>query len=273
MRINLIKNILKVSAIVGIGATAYLSVKRADRIISVVNELKDTKPDDVKPVVHAVRNTPKILKAAWPVLLTGTGTAVCILAMDRISYKQIAALSATCAYLAKNRNFLAGKIKEVVGEDKIKDLQKAFIEESTKMVYSDIQDTGNGDLLCIDGYIGTKFLSSRKAVEEGIEEFNHLLFPTDFDPAELDVPWEEARKNMIPNYANWNDLYSCWNLKPTVFGDKFGYVTDPSGENIGWENEIEFDLIDVEDFEGTGQPALIIMPREYAEPEKWYMEV
>ena len=267
MRFNK-KSVFKVLAIVGVGATAYLAVKRASKIEEAAEEIKESMPEEKKEKTkHVIKSSPKIIKAAWPVILSGIGTCSCIMIMDHISYKQIAALTATCTYLVKNRDFLANKLKEAVGEERFKEIQAAFAkEQAPKIVYVDAQETGNGNLLCIDGYIGTRFRSSREAVEEGIAEFNHLLFP-EIEPEALEMPWKEDR---IPNYANWNDLYSFWNLRPTNFGDDNGFVT---GED-GWgDGPLDFDLIDVEDFEGTGEPALIIMPREYSKPEKWYLEV
>lgn len=259
------RNIFKIAAIAGVGVTAYLTYRRSSKIKEAVEEVKESMPEE-KKTVHLVKAAPKMIKASWPVILSGSGTVASILIMDRISYKQIAALTASCAYLVKNRDYLANKLKEIAGNEKFKEIQEAFVKENSKIVYVDAQETGNGNLLCVDAYLGTRFLSSREAVEEGIAEFNHLLFP-DASVEALEMPW---KVDEIPNYANWNDLHSFWNLRPTIFGDRFGYV---SGDD-GWgDGPIEFDLIDVEDFEETGKPALIIMPRVGDEPAEWYMEV
>lgn len=200
--------IFKLGAIAGVGVTAYVAVKRASKIEEATKEVKEAMPEDKKEKTrHIVKAVPKMVKASWPVLVSGGATVGCVLVMDHISYKQIAALTASCAYLAKNRDYLAGKIKDMVGEEKLREIQEAFVkEEAPKEPWygCSIEETGAGDLLCLEGYSGRWFRSSEKAVKEAQAMLQKLY--------EDDI------------YICMNDYYGYLNITSTQFGHELGWV-------------------------------------------------
>lgn len=221
MKINLIRNLLRIGAVAGVGATAYFSAKNGSAIcdaFKVVETDYKFKEEPKGRVTHYIRNVPKLIKPLWPTILAGGGTIICMAVSERINYKQIAALTATCVYLTKNRDFLEGKLKEVVGEEKLEEFKKEFIvKEANSVSFPSVEKTGNGDLLCLEGYSGRWFRSSKEACLEAQKKLQDQYSET--------------------GYAGMNDYYTYLKISESQFGSDWGWST---GSDL-YGPEIEFD--------------------------------
>lgn len=91
-----------------------------------------------------------------------------------------------------------------------------------------IEDTGYGDLLCMEGYSGRLFYSSMRAVNDGLRR------------------WSSRFKD--GESVCFNDLYKLWNLAETQFGFQWGYTA--SYDWFPYDNGIRYEckLIYSEDF-------------------------
>ena len=158
---------LSLLGIGGVGLTSYISIRCHEK----AKEKTETKD--------------KILAYA-PAVISGVGTSVCILGSHRANRKEIAALTASCTYLAANRDKIEKKIKEHFGQEKLQEVkQEVGIEMSrerkttqTKKLIprtSSIEWTGNGPLKCFEGYSGRYFYSTLEKVKEAEKKLNNRL--------------------------------------------------------------------------------------------------
>ncbi len=124
--------------------------------------------------------------------------------------------------------------------------------EIAKSFLPTIEITGNGNLLCYEGFFGRWFRSSEVCVREAIAKFVDL--------------YEQG------NYLNYNDLYSLFNIAVTHVGNEYGYSASED-----YKCDLEFDITRIpadENFEGMNEEVLVIEPAgNYCYPFDCYMEV
>lgn len=177
-------------------------------------ELADKYKDD--KVEAAKRVAPLYI----PALLSLTAATGCIVAKDYISKKELLALTASTtaatSYLTANRD----KIKKVLEENpKVKEFKKALLPSKDEFKHQTIEETGNGDLLIIEGYSGRIFRSSREAVEDAEKTVDNLF--------------------LNDKYACLNDFYKALGIELTRFGHQWGWVNEEDyydNQPLDWEN-------------------------------------
>lgn len=128
-------------------------------------------------------------------------TIASIIATKRLNAKELAAVTAACGYLAQKGSAVTMEIidrtNNEVAADVIKDAKIEFTGQT-------IEDTGNGKLLCIEGYSGRLFWSSEEAVRDAVRQFNELY----------------ARDK----YVCLNDFYEILGIETTHFGHQYGWA-------------------------------------------------
>lgn len=108
-------------------------------------------------------------------------TIISDVAVLRIGLKEMAALGATISYLTLNKRKLEERVKDMVGEEKWKEIKNSLREEQVadealgKYGPLDIQETGYGNTLCrfSCSYFNIWFRSDPTEVMRAIEEFQH----------------------------------------------------------------------------------------------------
>ena len=119
-----------------------------------------------------------------------------------------------------------------------------------------VERSGHGNLLCYETFGGRWFRSSREAVEKGIEEYKHL-YSIMCDPGCL----------------SYNDLYRCWDISATEFGEKYGYSATPEYKDCVRLN-FYVTLIPAEKhFHELNEDVLLIELDETCDPYDTYLEV
>ena len=97
-----------------------------------------------------------------------------IIASNHISSTEIAGLAGTTAYLISNRKKLEGKLRETIGNEAVDEVKQGverhFAENAMKR-HQTIEETGTGNLLCIEGYSGRVFRASKEHVDDAIKKF------------------------------------------------------------------------------------------------------
>lgn len=239
--------LLTVGAVVGLGTTVYFVARgqmRADDILAERGKMVDLEDKETK----IVPGKKEVFDLTWqcyiPAAISTGVTLACIIGSQVISRKQIIGLMGTVGALTASRNQLEEAIREKYGDDALKELKKRMTmkqsdpEEKTVFVRVIAEETGNGDLLCYEGYSGRWFRSSREAVEEAEKTYNH-----------------ELKEN---HYSSFNDLYDLFGIEESHFGNEYGYV-DTEHESIVDERGVIFEntLVRAAD-SGKGEDVLYI---------------
>ncbi len=174
-------SILSGIAIVGVIVTAALSTKAGIKARKDIDNELYRREDELNAEPEPLKKK-EIVSLVWknylPTAASATVTIGCIVMARRISTKEIAALTATCGYLVKNRDQWEQKVKELAGP-KFNEIKKDVHHETAKEVYRtiipDVQDTGYGDTLCklTTEYFDIWFRSDPMVVQMGLDEFYH----------------------------------------------------------------------------------------------------
>lgn len=190
-------SILSWIAVGGVGLTGYLSARGAKRAVE-----QESKKQ-------------KALSYA-PAAVIGLGTCACIIGSNRVSAKEIAALTATCGYLAANRDKIEQTVEKKFGKEKLAEVKA---ESKPKYIGQTIEETGLGDELFFEGYSGRWFRSSIEAVSCAEEELSERF-----------VNGESVCLN---------DFYELLGIEKTHFGHQFGW---PASEDwYDFSNGIVFE--------------------------------
>ena len=212
--------ILASAGVVGTIATAILSAKGHYKAMDILEEEKKGLEEGEKLDFKTCAK--KTWKEYAPAVATGTVTIACIIAGNRISAKEIAVLSATAGYLAKNRDQLMTKFNELKSKVLEKAEEKGLIEEIDpieqeidKKYQEDLlkeykrtshpcwEYTGDGTMRVVDLYSGRCFLSSPEAVRKAGTELNKLF---EFGGA-----------------VCLSDWYELLGIRKTTFGNDYGW--------------------------------------------------
>lgn len=216
-------------AVVGVIGVAVMAAKESPKAMEVMKkEPEEPVADNDKLKVSAM----KIASVAWEfkgtIVVSGL-TIACIIGSHKLSMKEIAALTATCGYLATNRDKLETEIRKLPGgEEALKAVKKEVMAERTKDIldeengtkkgdfwrYQSVEQTGNGDLLCYDHFTGRYFRSSEDAVREAICSWND----------EREYGFEERNGDVRYEYDDGysiNDLYSYLDLERSQLNDMY----------------------------------------------------
>lgn len=187
-----------------------------------------------------------------PSALLLTLTVGSIILNHRINKKELLALSATTSYLVANRD----KFKKVADKPEVKKIVGKLYPEKKEFKHQTIEETGNGDLLCIDGYSGRIFRSSEDAVIDAEEK----LISEYLDPE--------------CGYCCLNDWYRFLNIEESQFGWDHGWANVEEeyypNEPIEFSNELVAADAPGNDY---GEPIFCIDIEEYWHPMEGWQEV
>lgn len=224
--LKLIRTALTWLGVAGVGITSWLSVKCSKK----ADEQTDSK---------------KKLMAYAPAIASGVVTSACILGSHHLSGKEIAALSIGCACATQKSQKLEQYIRDKYGDKELKIARTDSGKDIVPWEGPSIEWTGKGNTLCMEGFSGRLFYSSKKAVEEAQEKFN------------------ERRKN--EEYLSLNDLYELYGIAKTHFGYMYGW---PAGGEYG-NDPVRF--VNKDDVDEHGEKIILIDIFDY--PMECWMEV
>jgi hypothetical protein len=198
-------------------------------------------------------------KATWKCYLPTIGAATItigsIVMARRLSVKQIASLTAAAGYLSAKACKYKDKIREIAGGDVLKKVDEEFgLGELAK--HPSFEETGNGDLICFEGYSGRWFKSSEEAVREAMQRV--------------------ADRFGDGEYLAYNDIYDELGIVKTHFGNEFGYA--PGSDFFDFNFYYDVDVIPYEDLTPDTKPGIpegapVLIIDIYTYPMQCWMEV
>ena len=222
-------DILSGLATVGVGVTAWLSGRAAVKI-----------SDNERHNLPA--NKKDRFKQTWkyyiPPVLSGLLTVAGIWGSRKMSAGQLSSMVAATGYLVASRNKIAKKIEDA--NSRFANLERPV----------SVEETGKGDILCLEAFSGRWFRSSEEAVNDAIRDLD-TVYHHDFEQHGF-------------AYAGLNDLYSLLGIQTTYFGEQVGWCNEINGDHIYYVSHYL-------EFEGVGM-VLVIEPSDQTMPEMCYME-
>lgn len=214
---------LSLLGVAGVGATSLVSIKCHEKA-----KTKATKKE-------------KIIAYA-PAIGVGVATSACILGSHYIDAKEIAALTATCGYLASNKQKIEGFIKEKFGSEKLLEAKEKSAMESVKTYDTTpgvcYERTGKGNQRFLFYEQGRYFCSNFKDVLEAGKKFNN-----------------DISNGLIPT---WNDYYDYIGIQKTRVGEEFVVPENYFPNEWNTETPLVFDYIDWTDEHGVDVTLIFI---------------
>lgn len=235
--------------LLGVPATAFLSGRATVKAKTELEVWGDILAEDNKP-----QNTWDEVKLTWkcyiPPVVVGALTMACILVSYKLNRKEIAALSASAAFLAHKGEKLEEKVMEHYGKDALEAMRMEIAEDMYNPV--SVEETGNGDILCLDSFSGRWFRSSIEAVRKAQDEFN-AEYATD-------------------QYLSLNDLYRRYGIQETFFGYQYGW---PAKSSEYYDGPITFEnhILASGEFHDIPEEVIIIEFAYGEYPMECWMEV
>lgn len=152
------------------------------------------------------KSIPKIL----PTLFSGIATAACIITSHSISSRKIAMVTAAYNISEKAVTDLNGKMKEVLGEKKTKEIRNSIIKDDIGQIpKNETIIMGSGDVWCKDKQTGRFFRSNAQKIGIAIAQLS-----------------ADIQTDM---WVSLNDLYDAIDSKELE--------SIPLGDDLGWNVE------------------------------------
>lgn len=196
--------ILTCAGAVGVVATTVMAVKATPKALSLIEDAKQEKGEELSKWEIVKVAGPSYIPAA----ITGLGTIACIFGSNIISKHQQASLMSAYALLDNSYKEYKKKVDEVYGE------------EAGKTIRAEIAK---------DKYAGDKV-----SVDDGKELFYDFYSSRFFESTKEDVLQAEYDTNrvlMVDGAIGLNEYYEFLGLEPR-----------PEYENIGWSAGQMFDM-------------------------------
>ena len=224
----------------GVVGTGYFAAKGRERHLHNKKELSN--PANAKELLK------REIMPYIPATICGVASIGCMWTAHILDARQIAALTATCGYLVAYKDKIEKKIEEKFGEDTLKEIKHEVMVELEhepwgKISIPSAEETGNGDLLVIEGYSGRVFRSSEEAVRAGVREFQSML--------------------VRGEAACLNDLYQCLGIQGTHFGFQYGYPGGDDFKEFFHEEPPRIDIERINDPKDLNEPVLCIDIYDY----------
>lgn len=205
--------LLSIVGAAGVVATAVTAVRATPKALVLIEAEEHVKWMEEEPSTSL---TPmEIVKVAWkpyiPSILIGGATIACVFGANALNQRQQASLASAYALLDRSYKEYKNKVKEALGEEKEKEVQKAIIKERLDDI-EDITQLGLGaeTLMFFEEHHGQIFERTMLEVREAEYQLNRRI-----------TTEGEASLNHFLEYL---DL-------PGVAG----------GDTIGWSQEDAFD--------------------------------
>lgn len=203
--------ILTVTAVAGVGVTAFLTGKATLAAQEKIKEAEKEKGDILK--------TDEMIKATYkcyiPAAIAGTATVGCIIWSNRSSAQQLAMALTAARNIEKQWKENRDAVTNVFGDKGLRKVDEKINEEHAARYFSNVNsiyETGQGTTLCCEGFLtGILFRANREWVRKCVNDFNTRLIDGEI------LSYNDFIQMLIPNI----DV----NVLPNA-GEIFGYNLD-----------------------------------------------
>lgn len=202
--------ILAGMGVAGLWGSMWLTYKAAPKIQSNIDYLTRADQildgvDDAEKKVMKKQMIKDIAKDATPPVLMGIISSAAMIGSTSVSTKRIAAISAAYSATEVALSDYRGKVKDLLGDDKDRRVREGLARDAVESTpVNEVEETGMGNVLCLDRWTGRYFHSSPEAVKRAFNEI--------------------SRQVQLDEYASLNDLYDRLNLRNAQFGDVMGWT-------------------------------------------------
>lgn len=209
--------ILAGMGVAGLWGSMWLTYKAAPRIQTTIDLarahlLVGDLNDDEKKVVKK-ETAIDVAKAAAPPVLMGIISSVAMIGSTSVSTKRIAAISAAYSATEAALSDYRGKVKDLLGDDKDRRVREGLARDAVQNTpVNEVEETGLGNVLCLDRWTGRYFHSSPEAVKRAFNEI--------------------SRQVQLDEYASLNDLYDRLNLRNAQFGETMGWTSHDNWRGV-----------------------------------------
>lgn len=127
-----------------------------------------------------------------------------------------------------------------------------------------IEETGFGDVLCMDFFLGRLFRHDPEMLRDICEKYREQYL-------ESCERLDEDPEHQAYEVTNWNELYEMIPIETSLVGDTFGLTNDQD-----WRIDFQFEYLMVTRgplVEKYGEPVFLFGPKEGCEPFECYREV
>ena len=194
--------ILLVTGIVSVVATAVLAARGATKAADILAKKEEEKGEDLdkKEVVKVYA------ECYGPAIATGVVAIGSMIGAHAINTNRIASLANAYALAEGSYKIYQQKVKETIGEKKEGDIKDEIIKDRIKehpVNEKDVIVVGNGDVLCYDSLSGRYFRSSMNKIQRAVNSVNEVM--------------------KSENYISLNEFYDALGLPPIDLGNMLGW--------------------------------------------------
>lgn len=193
--------ILTSIGITGMVSSTVLAVKATPKAMEALREYRDDIPFETK------------FRVCWKYYIPAAGLSIlsasCLIGSNSISLRRNAALATAYKLSTDALAEYQEKVTETIGDKKEKHMREEIARDKIKDTpYSEdcVYDTGKGETLCLDAYVGRYFKSDIESIKQAINKLNYEM--------------------MQHQFVSLNDLYYELGLKPTKMGNDFGWAVE-----------------------------------------------
>lgn len=206
--------------VLGLAFTAYTAYKAGLKASAILDErkknLSEIRKGDKEAKKEITMNTvKKMTPVILPTVIMGVTSAACIIGSNTISTRRVAVLSAAYSLSERTVKDLNGKMTEILGEKKARQIKDAITKDRLQKdgdpKEKEIILTGTGDVLCKDYYSGRFFRSNAQKVGLAINKLSVM-----------------ARNEM---YVSLNDFYDLLEIPRLPMAEDFGWTAEDTESN------------------------------------------
>lgn len=192
---NSIKFLMGVS-VAGIIGTAVLSIRATKKAVHILEMAKDESIHDLSMIEKGRLLLPTYL----PVILSVSGTILCVMSMNHISKKSQGRILTACSLLNLQFQEYRNSVKTLYGQNTDADIMRK-VESKNEVVF-------------IEDLLGKPFVSTIENVQRAEYELNRLF--------------------ILRGYASVNDFLTFMGVQEKGLGERFGWSFD-IGVDYGYE--------------------------------------
>lgn len=211
--------VLSILGGVGVVGTAVLAVKATPKAVTLINEAKKEKGEDLTKL-ETVKAAGKVY---IPAVATGAATLACIFGANVLNKRHQAALMSAYALVDTSFKEYKGKVRELYGEETHQEIVNAIMIEKAEDIYV------HSECLCANCDLSVEEHKSEPKLF--YDEYANRYFEATIEQV-ITAEYHLNRNYILRGCAVLNELYEFLGLTPTQYGSVVGWA--PVDEGMYW---------------------------------------